>query len=397
MLSRRVANLKPSPTLSLGAKAKELKAEGHDVLSLTVGEPDWNTFEPIKQAGIKAIQEGHTKYAPSNGLPELREMICQQTVLDLGCHYETDQVTVSTGAKFILYSALQSLVDFGDEVIIPAPYWVSYPAMVELAGGSPVIVKCGPETGFKMTPEALDKAITTKTKVVILNSPNNPTGAVYSMDELEAIAEILKKHTHVMVLSDDIYNRLVFEGELAPHILQAEPSLVERTIVINGVSKTYSMTGWRLGWALGPQSVIKAMTNLQSQSVSCASPFTQLASIEALRSGKELLAPYLKKLSLRKKLIIDRLNVFSGVKVLDPKGAFYVFPDFREFCGRRFKGNVLKSCGELAKYLLQEELVAVVPGGAFGAPGFLRLSFVLEEDRLGKALMRIETFIDRLD
>ena len=397
MLSNRVTNLKPSPTLSLFTKVKELREKGHDVLSLTVGEPDWDTFEPIKEAGIKAIQGGHTKYTPSNGLPELREVICQQTILDLGCHYTPEQVTVSVGGKFILYSALQSLVNPGDEVVIPAPYWVSYPSMVELAGGKPVIVRCGSGAGFKMTPEALDKAITTKTKVVILNSPSNPSGAVYSLDELKAITEVLKNHTHVVILSDDIYNRLVFEGDLAPHILQAEPSLHERTIVINGVSKTYSMTGWRLGWALGPLPVIKAMTNLQSQSVSCASPFTQMASIEAINSGKEFLAPYLKKLSLRKKLVMDRLNSFSELQVQEPKGAFYAFPDIRKLCGRGFKGHALEDCGELAKYLLQEELVAVVPGKAFGEPGFFRMSFALDDARLGKALTRIETFICRLD
>lgn len=397
MLSSRVANLKASPTLALAAKAKELKKKGNDVLSLTVGEPDWDTFEPIKEAGIKAIQEGHTKYSPANGLPELREAICQQTILDFGHHYDPDQVTVSTGAKFILYSAIQALIDPGDEVVIPAPYWVSYPTMVELAGGKPVVVSCGPETGFKMTPEGLERSITAKTKMVILNSPSNPTGAVYSSEELKGIAQVLGKHPQIVVLSDDIYNRLVFEGDLAPHLLQVDSSLAERTLVINGVSKTYSMTGWRLGWALGPQPIIKAMTNLQSQSVSCASPFTQIASIAAIQQGKELLKPYLRRLTLRRNRVIESLSSFSGVKVLEPQGAFYAFPDFRELCGRGFKGHGLESCADIAKFLLQEELVAVVPGVAFGAPGFLRLSYALDEDRLSKALMRIETFIGRLD
>ncbi|MCB0384963.1 MAG: pyridoxal phosphate-dependent aminotransferase, partial [Bdellovibrionales bacterium] len=273
MLADRVASLKPSPTLALAAKAKELKKQGHDVYSLTVGEPDWDTFEQIKAAGIEAIKSGQTKYAPANGLPELREAICEQTILDLGHHYDADQVTVSAGAKFVLYSALQSLINPGDEVIIPSPYWVSYPTMVELAGGLPVIAACGPETGFKLTANALERTITPKTKMIILNSPSNPTGSVYSMEEWKQIGDVLKKHKQVIVLSDDIYNRLVFDSsDVAPHILQATPDLADRTVVINGVSKTYSMTGWRLGWAVGPKDVIKAMTNLQSQSVSCASP-----------------------------------------------------------------------------------------------------------------------------
>ncbi|MCB0367083.1 MAG: pyridoxal phosphate-dependent aminotransferase [Bdellovibrionaceae bacterium] len=398
MLADRVASLKPSPTLALAAKAKELKKQGHDVYSLTVGEPDWDTFEQIKAAGIEAIKSGQTKYAPANGLPELRQAICEQTILDLGHHYDADQVTVSTGAKFVLYAALQALVNPGDEVIVPGPYWVSYPTMVELAAGKPVLVNCGPETGFKLTAELLERHITPKTKLIILNSPSNPTGSVYTMEEWKQIGEVLKKHKQVVVLSDDIYNRLIFDGsDVAPHILQTTPELVDRTVVVNGVSKTYSMTGWRLGWAVGPKEVIKAMTNLQSQSVSCASPFTQIAALAALKMGKDALAPYLKKLQVRRDFVYDSLSKMKGVKVLKPQGAFYIFPDFRGVCGRGFKGHGLDDCSQIAKVLLEEELVATVPGCEFGAPGFLRLSFALDQDVLGKALMRIESFIDRLD
>ncbi len=398
MLSKRAAFLKPSPTLALAAKAKELKNQGHDVFSLTVGEPDWDTFELIKKAGIEAIQGGQTKYAPAEGIPELRKAICQQTVLDLGVHYDPAQVTVSAGAKFIIYCALQVLIDPGDEVIIPAPYWVSYPTMVELAGGIPVIAYCGTEQGYKLTPEILTRHLTPKTKMVILNSPSNPTGAVYSQKELKAIADVLKRHEKILVLSDDIYNRLLFTDDLvAPHLLQVAPELVDRTIVINGVSKTYSMTGWRLGWALGPVGVIKAMTNLQSQSVSCASPFTQVAAVEALRTGSEVLKPFIKKLELRRDLVFSRLQKMKDVKVEKPQGAFYIWPDFSRLCGKAFKGKSITSCSDLSRLLLEEELVAVVPGGEFGAPGFLRLSFALCEERLGKALMKMESFVDRLE
>lgn len=328
----------------------------------------------------------------------MREAICEQTILDLGHHYDADQVTVSAGAKFVLYSALQSLINPGDEVIIPSPYWVSYPTMVELAGGLPVIAACGPETGFKLTANALERTITPKTKMIILNSPSNPTGSVYSMEEWKQIGDVLKKHKQVIVLSDDIYNRLVFDSsDVAPHILQATPDLADRTVVINGVSKTYSMTGWRLGWAVGPKDVIKAMTNLQSQSVSCASPFTQTAALTALKMDKAALAPYIKKLQVRRDFICSSLSNMKGVEVLKPQGAFYVFPDFRGVCGRGFKGHGLNDCNQIARILLEEELVATVPGCEFGAPGFLRMSFALDQDVMGKALMRIESFIDRLD
>lgn len=397
MLAKRVAQLKPSPTLALAAKAKELKKQGHDVFSLTVGEPDWDTFETVKKAGIEAIQAGQTKYAPAEGSPELRTAICQQTVLDLGVHYEPSQVTVSAGAKFILYSAFQCLIDPGDEVIVPAPYWVSYPTMVELAGGVPVIAQCGTKEGFKLTPEILRRHLNSRTRMLILNSPSNPTGAVYSRQELSALADILKQFPQVTIVSDDIYNRLIFTGEeVAPHILQAAPELANRVLVVNGVSKTYSMTGWRLGWALGPLEVIKAMTNLQSQSVSCASPFTQVAALEAIRSGKGALAPYLKKLQLRRDFVFDSLAKMPGVTVQKPDGAFYIWPDISSLCGKAFKGKSLDGCSAFARVLLEEELVAVVPGAEFGTPGFLRLSFALSEERLGKALMKLETFISRL-
>lgn len=395
MLADRVVSLEPSPTLALAAKAKRLKSQGYDVCSLTVGEPDWDTFDAIKKSGIEAIEKGMTKYAPAEGLPELRSAICQQTVLDLGVHYDPTQVTVSTGAKFIIYGALQCLINPGDEVVIPAPYWVSYPTMVKLAGGVPVIANCGIEESFKLTPEILSKSISSRTKMLILNSPSNPTGAVYSREELQALAEVLNSHPHVLVLCDDIYNRLIFtEDTVAPHLLQVEPKFVDRVIVVNGVSKTYSMTGWRLGWALGPEKIIKAMTNLQSQSVSCASPFVQIAAVEALRSGSDALPPYLKKLQLRRDFVYSALSKMEGVSVQKPEGAFYIWPDFRAICGRRYKGKTLENCADIARVLLEEELVAVVPGAEFGSPGFLRLSFALNEDKLGKALMKIETFLN---
>ena len=278
MLAERVKNLKPSPTLALAAKAREMKKNGLDVISLSVGEPDWDTFAPVKEAGKADIDQGFTKYLPASGLAELREAVCRQTNADLGTDYKTSQVTITTGAKFVVFAAMQALIDPGDEVIIPAPYWVSYPTMAELAGGVPVAVACDKADGFKLSADKLRAAIGPKTKMLLLNSPSNPTGQVYTKEEFSALAEVLRQHPKMVVLSDDIYNRLVFdESGLAPHLLQAAPDLAERTVLVNGVSKTYSMTGWRVGWGIGPEAVIAAMGKYQSQSVSCACSISQKA------------------------------------------------------------------------------------------------------------------------
>lgn len=396
MISKRAQNLKPSPTLALAAKAKELSAQGHDVISLSVGEPDWDTFECAKSAGIKAIQEGFTKYTPSNGIPELRKAIAQQTSNDLKISYTADDVTVSTGGKFIIFSALQCAINPGDEVIIAAPYWVSYPVMVELAGGLPVIAICDESVSFKLTPAILQKHLTAKTKMLILNSPSNPTGMMYSREELAALAQVLRDHPNVVILSDDIYNRLVFSGELAPHILHVAPELKPRVLVMNGASKTYSMTGWRVGWALGPTAWIKAMTNYQSQSVSQAASMAQKATLKAIEDGDKELKISMRELVERKNRALELLSKMQGVRATPPDGAFYIWLDIRELLGKIYGATRLVTSSDLSAALLDSQKVAVVPGIEFGLDGFVRLSFALKSDRMVQAIERMRSFVERL-
>lgn len=392
MLSKRAQALKPSPTLAIAAKAKELAAQGHPVISLSVGEPDWDTFERIKEAGIAAIKKGQTKYSPSNGILPLRQAIVEQTNRDLGTKYDASEVTVTAGAKFVLFAALQALVDPGDEVVIPAPYWVSYPTMAELAGGRPVIVTTKPENRFRLQLNELAGAISDKSKVLILNSPSNPSGEVLERGDLEGIAEILRKFPKLVVISDDIYNRLVFDDKgLAPHLLQVAPDLKDRVIVVNGASKTYSMTGWRVGWALGPKPVINAMTNYQSQSVSCAAPFAQTAVIEGLRHGEEDCIRALKLLEERRNYFVEALNGVPGWKAERPGGAFYVWADVRNLIGQNRKGGgkMFSSSSQIAEDLLESQKIAVVPGSESGCEGYLRLSFALGMDDLKEAVRRL--------
>ena len=394
MLSKRAKNLKPSPTLALAAKAKDLKAQGQNVISLTVGEPDWDTFAIVKKAGIVAIENGETKYTPANGLPELRKAIAEQVSRDLSLSYTPEEVTVSAGGKFVIFSALQALIDPGDEVIIPAPYWVSYPAQVELAEGCPVIVPTQKENRFTLTAKELEAAITDKTKMLILNSPSNPTGNMYSESSLAELAEVLKKHSQILVMSDDIYNRLVFnERGLAPHLLEAAPELKNRVIIINGVSKTYSMTGWRLGWALGSREVIGAMTNYQSQSVSCAAAFTQKASLQALVEAGGDLKESLVKLKKRRDFVIEALKSLPNVSVEVPDGAFYVWPDISFYLGKKWGDRKINTSNEFAALLLEKEMVATVPGLEFGQEGYLRLSYALSEAKVHEAIKRLQNFL----
>jgi aspartate aminotransferase len=384
MLSKRAQSLKPSPTLAIAAKAKELAAQGHSVISLSVGEPDWDTFEVIKEAGIAALKKGQTKYAPSNGILPLREAIAEQTNKDFGTKYDPSEVTVTAGAKFILFAALQVLVDEGDEVLIPAPYWVSYPTMAELAGGKPVIVE---------DLAKIEAKITAKSKVLILNSPSNPSGEVVDKAALEKLAEVLKKHPNLVVISDDIYNRLVFDGKkMAPHLLQIMPELKSRMVVVNGASKTYSMTGWRIGWALGPKAVIGAMTNYQSQSVSCAAPFTQTATITAIRQTDEDQKRAIQLLEERRNFFVSALNDVQGWKTQRPGGAFYVWADVKSLIGKTWNGKKLSGSSAIAEALLDSQKVAVVPGSESGVEGYLRLSFALGMDDLKEAIRRITAF-----
>ncbi len=396
MISERAKSLKPSPTLALAAKAKELAALGHDVISLSVGEPDWDTFECAKRAGIEAIQKGFSKYTPANGIVELRKAIAAQTSKDLGLNFTPDEVTVSTGGKFVIFSALQMVLDPGDEVIIPAPYWVSYPVMVELAGGKAKIAVCDETVNFKLTPEILRNSITPKTKVLILNSPSNPTGLAYTREELAALAKVLTDFPKVLILSDDIYNRLFFAAPLAPHILHVAPELRPRTLVMNGASKTYAMTGWRVGWALGPLEWVKAMSNYQSQSVSQAATMSQWATIRAIEDGASELRTSLGELKTRRDRGLEMLRAIPGMSVSTPDGAFYFWPNVRAFLGRQFQGATLNTASDFSNALLNTQKVAVVPGIEFGLEGYVRLSFALKEQRMAQAFERIRLFVSQI-
>ncbi len=397
-LSLRAQNLKPSPTLEIAAKAKALKDQGEDVISLSVGEPDWDTYEGIKTAGKNAIDSGATKYAPAAGHPNLRAKIAKVAGEEVGLGYDAQSVTVSVGAKFILFSALQMLIDEGDEALIPIPYWVSYPTMVELAGGKPVFIPSTAETNFRFTADALEKCITKKSKVLILNSPNNPSGEVFSKSELSQIADVLRKHPQITILSDDIYNRLVFEkGEkIAPHILHVAPDLKDRVVLINGVSKTFSMTGWRLGWAVGLPELIKAMSNYQSQSVSCAAPFTQMASLHALENSFSDVEKSNQLLIQRRDAFVKGLNEVPGLKVKSPGGAFYLWVDVTSWLGKSVGGRKISDSRALSLILLEEEKLAVVPGIESGVEGYLRLSFALDEASIQKACQRFSEFAKKI-
>lgn len=395
-LAKRAQLLKPSPILMLAARAGELKAAGHNVISLSIGEPDWDTYENVKEAGIAAIRSGQTKYTPPSGIPELRKAILEQAEMDLGIQYENSQVTVSTGAKFVLFSALQAIVDQGDEVILVAPFWASYTTMVELAGGEPKIVVCDESVDFKLTPEILRAAITPKTKAILLNSPSNPTGKVYSKNELRALANVLLDFPKVAVISDDIYNRLSFESKLAPHLLHAAPELKDRVIVLNGASKSYAMTGWRLGWALGPKEVISAMTNYQSQSVSCAVAVSQYAAVEAIRNSEQSVVATVETLRQRRDFLIEELHKIDGVRVAIPEGAFYLWVNVQKYMGKSLKGRVLSTSSDLAAALLDEQMVAVVPGLEFGLDGYFRLSYALENKKGKEAVDRMSAFFKSL-
>ncbi len=391
-LAKRAQLCKPSPILMLAAKAAEMKAAGHNVISLSIGEPDWDTYDNIKEVGIGAIRVGMTKYTPANGIPELRKAIAEQTSQDLGLSYDPSQVTVSSGAKFILFSALQTIVDPGDEVILVAPFWASYTTMVELAGGEPKIVVCDEDVDFKLTPELLRKAITPKTKAILLNSPSNPTGKVYSREELTKLAAVLRDHPKVAIISDDIYNRLSFESKIAPHLLHVAPDLRDRVIVLNGASKSYAMTGWRIGWALGNKEIISAMTAYQSQSVSCAVAISQQAAVEAIRNSETQVAQTVQKLRERRDFLIEELKKIEGVRLSVPEGAFYLWINVQPFIGKSHKGKVIRSSEDISVALLEDQFVAVVPGNEFGLEGFLRLCYTLEKEKGREAVERMKNF-----
>lgn len=396
-LSKRAKTLKTSPTLFLVAKAKELSAQGHDVISLTVGEPDWATFPAPSRAGIEAIEKGITKYTAASGTVEVRKAIIEKIKFELNQEYKLKEITVASGAKFIVFAALQMICSPGDEVIIGAPYWVSYPSMVELADGVPRIIDCTEAEHFKITPAKLEAAITPKTRGFLFCSPSNPTGLQYSLEELQALAEVLRKHPQIVVISDDMYNRLVFDGsKVAPHILEAAPDLKDRTVVVNGGSKAYSMTGWRIGWAAGPEKLIQAMSDYQSQATGSASSISQYAVEVALRQCEPDIAEVVKTLSRRRESGMKALGGVPGFKVFRPDGAFYFWVDIKACLGKSFQGKIVKSSKDFCDILLDHYFVATVPGIECGTEGYMRLSFAVSEESMAKAVERMKKFVSEL-
>lgn len=397
MLSKKAQKLKTSPTLFLVSKAKELQAQGHDVISLTVGEPDWPTYPMSAEAGIKAIQTGFTKYTAAQGTIELRKAIIQRTKEDLNQIYSLSEVSVTSGAKYAIFAALQVLCDPEDEVIVHSPYWVSYPAMAELADAVPRIVTCEEKDGFKITAAALEKNINAKSKVFLFCSPSNPTGFIYTREELSAIADVLKKHPRVCIITDDMYHRLMFDGsKRAPHILDVAPELKDRTIIINGGSKAYSMTGWRIGWALGPEKVIKALGDYASQSTGAPSSIAQAAVLPALLNGEAEIAKTNQTLKNRLKAAMEAFTSIPEFKVFEPQGAFYLWVDIKKVLGRSFNGEKINTSQDFGRVLLEKFYVSTVPGEEFGNPGYLRLSFAIETERMLEAIARTKSLVSQL-
>ena len=391
IVAQRLQRVKPSPTIAVTMKAAELKAAGKDVIGLGAGEPDFDTPQHIKDAAKKAIDSGDTKYTADDGTPALKKAICAKFERENGLKYQPNQITVGTGGKQVLYNALMATLDPGDEVIVPAPYWVSYPDMVILADGKPVEVACSENQGFKLTPEALEAAITPKTKWVILNSPSNPTGAAYSAADLKALADVLLRHPHVWVMTDDMYEHLVFDGFKFATIAQVEPKLYDRTLTVNGVSKAYCMTGWRIGYAGGPAALIKAMSAIQSQSTSNPSSISQAAAVAALSGPIDFIAEHNKSFVERRNLVVKMLNEAKGLRCPMPDGAFYVFPSCAGTIGKKTPdGKTIATDTDFVTYLLESVGVAVVQGSAFGLAPYFRISYATSTEALREACTRIQ-------
>jgi aspartate aminotransferase len=385
-LANRVQRVKPSPTLAVTARVAELRAAGKDIIGLGAGEPDFDTPDHIKKAAIKAIKDGFTRYTAVDGMPSLKQAIIAKYKNDNGLDYTPGQILVSCGGKQSFYNMAQALLNPGDEVIIPAPYWVSYPDMVRLAEGEPVIIRAGVETNFKITPEQLEAAITPKTRIFVINSPSNPTGVAYSKAELAALGEVLKHCPQILIATDDMYEHILWSKEPFSNILNACPDLYERTIVLNGVSKVYAMTGWRIGYAGGPADLIKAMKKVQSQSTSNPASISQVAAQEALEGDQSCIQPMIKAFKERHDYVVSALNKIDGVTCLPADGTFYVFPHVQEVIDRL---DGVNDDIELAEHLLDEAGVALVPGSAFGAPGYVRISFATSMEILNDALTRL--------
>jgi aspartate aminotransferase len=388
-ISKRVQSIKPSQTLVIDAKAKALKQQGVDVINFGVGEPDFDTPENIKEAAINAINDGFTKYCPVAGTPEIKNAIINKLKRDNNLSYTLEEIIVSSGAKQSLYNLFQSIINDDDEVIVLAPYWVSYIDMIILAGGKPIIIQTCDKTNFKITPKIVEKVLTSKTKAIIINSPSNPTGVTYSSEELKVIAQICVKNK-IFIISDDIYEKLVYDNFKFTSIATVSPEIKESVVVINGVSKAYAMTGWRIGYAAGPKNIISAMSKIQSQSTSNASSISIKAAVEALNGTQECVEYMRKEFEKRRDYIVERLNAIDGISCRKPDGAFYVFPNIKTLLGKTFNGKTISTDIDLANYLLDVAKIAVVPGSAFGLEGYVRFSYAA-------SIGNIKTGIDRME
>ncbi|MCH2544961.1 MAG: pyridoxal phosphate-dependent aminotransferase [Alphaproteobacteria bacterium] len=397
ILSQRLKKIQPSLTVSINVKANALRAEGRDVLVLAAGEPDFDTPQNICQAAIKAMNEGQTRYVPGKGTPALQQAIVEKFKRDNNLSYNLDEIMVGVGGKHIIYNAMMATLNPGDEVIIPAPFWVSYPDIVMLAEGKPIIVKCDASQDFKITPEQLENNITNKTKWLMLNSPSNPTGAVYSFNELKALSEVLLKCPNVLVLTDDIYEKIIYDDGVFSTIASVEPKMKERTLTLNGVSKAYCMTGWRLGYCGGPREIIAGMNKMQSQSTTSTSSISMAASVEALSGDQEFINLHNNQFKKRRDMVVENLNQIDGINCSIPPGAFYVYPSCEGIIGKKTSaGNTINTDKDFMNFLLESEGVAGVHGEAFGLSPYFRLSYATDEKTLADACNRIERACNNL-
>ena len=393
--SRKAKNINPSITLAITAKAKALKAQGVDVVSFGAGEPDFNTPKNIIDAAKKAMDEGKTKYTAASGIIELKEALCKKFKEDNNLSYNTSNIIISTGGKQALANAMFAILNEGEEVLIPVPYWVSYPELVKLAGGNPVFVECKEENDYKFTIEALEKATTKKTKAIVINSPNNPTGSIYSENELREIAEFAKKHD-LIIISDEMYEKLIYDGEKHISIASLSEDAYNRTIIVNGFSKAFAMTGWRLGYSAANEEITKLMSSIQSHMTSNANSITQYAAVEALNGPKDALNEMVKEFEERRNYMTNLIDNIEGLSYIRPSGAFYVMINIKNCINKSLNGETIKDSMDFSKMLLDEEKVAVIPGAAFGLENYIRLSYATSKDMIGEGLKRIECFTKKL-
>lgn len=397
LLSSRISAIEPSPTLELNQRAKELRKSGQDIIALTVGEPDFDTPENVKLAAIRAIKEGFTKYTNVDGIVELKTAIQKKLLNDNNLEYDLDEIMTGTGAKQIIYNLFMASINPGDEVIIPAPYWVSYADIIKIAGGEPKIVNCSIENNFKLSAEALRQNITAKTKWLILNSPSNPTGAIYTKRELEMLAEVMREYTQLNVMTDDIYEHIIFDNKEFYNIAMVAPELKERIFIVNGVSKSYSMTGWRLGYGAGNAKLIKGMKIIQSQSTSHPCSISQKAALEAITGDQDAVEKMRKSFQERRDFVYNMLGEIRGLECRKPEGAFYLFPKCSSFFGRKNPhGSIINNSIDFAEYLLTQHSIAVVPGSAFGMEGYFRMSYAVSKETLITAIQRLNVACDQL-